>query len=296
MSAESAARSASAARAATGPSASPVDSRHAAAGRGWPSACRFGRGHGCRGLACLGLRQPFQGAPAPARLGQRQRAGQRGRRIADPAGRPVERRQPIERVGRLSPPPEPDEGVGPTGQPRLVLGRAGQGQVERAQGVGGPARDQQHPPESHVGRGARWLEVGGLAIGLRRLDEVAPDRRQVPAAQDVAIALELGRGHPADPRIATSSAFWTWSRFSDWSKMRLRGPSITSEVISSPRWAGQAVHDDRVGAGGVEQRGVDLVRRERVAPLLRLGLLAHRGPGVGVDDGRARDRVLAGRA
>ena len=37
----------------------------------------------------------------------------------------------------------------------------------------------------------------------------------------------------------TSSAFWAWSRFSASSQTRLWPPSITSSVISSPRWAGR---------------------------------------------------------
>lgn len=36
-----------------------------------------------------------------------------------------------------------------------------------------------------------------------------------------------------------SSAFWACSRFSAWSKTALCGPSSTSSVISSPRWAGR---------------------------------------------------------
>ena len=43
----------------------------------------------------------------------------------------------------------------------------------------------------------------------------------------------------APPRTSVRSAFWTCSRFSDCSQMRLRGPSITSDVISSPRCAGR---------------------------------------------------------
>ena len=59
---------------------------------------------------------------------------------------------------------------------------------------------------------------------------------------------------------------------------------------------GQAVHRDRVGTGRRHQRVVDPVGRERIASLLGLRLLAHRRPGVGVDDGRPVDeleRVLA---
>ena len=48
------------------------------------------------------------------------------------------------------------------------------------------------------------------------------------------------------------------------------------------------MHDERVGRHR-QQVGVDLVLREGVASLLRLGLLAHRRPGVGVDDRRALD-------
>ena len=57
----------------------------------------------------------------------------------------------------------------------------------------------------------------------------------------------------------------------------------------------QAVHRQCVGPRGIEHGVVHLVAAEGVAALLRLGLLAHRGPGVGVDDvGAADHRVWIG--
>ena len=51
----------------------------------------------------------------------------------------------------------------------------------------------------------------------------------------------------------------------------------------------QAVHRPDIRAGQVEQGIVDGIAGERVAASLGLDLLAHRGPGVGVHDGRAGD-------
>ena len=129
-----------------------------------------------------------------------------------------------------------------------------------------------------------------------RVVEVAAQGGRVPAPEGVLVALVTAIGHAAvsPARISTSSAFWTCSRFSDWSKMRLRGPSITSDVISSPRCAGRQCIATTSRAGRIEQGVVDLVAGEGVAALLGLGLLAHRRPGVGVDDRGARGRPRRG--
>ena len=47
---------------------------------------------------------------------------------------------------------------------------------------------------------------------------------------------------------------------------------------------GEAMHEDCVGLGMVEQLGVDLVREKYLAALFRFGFLAHAGPDVGVND------------
>ena len=52
-------------------------------------------------------------------------------------------------------------------------------------------------------------------------------------------ALEAGSASYAAPSSQTMIAFCTCRRFSAWSKTTERGPSITSSVISSPRWAGR---------------------------------------------------------
>ena len=90
----------------------------------------------------------------------------------------------------------------------------------------------------------------------------------------------LGRGHTEGPRLRGSSAcrgrklrrelrkaasrrgraqdrraeqvfqdrLLAWRRFSAWSNTRLRGPSSTSSVISSPRWAGRQCITQASGA------------------------------------------------
>ena len=54
----------------------------------------------------------------------------------------------------------------------------------------------------------------------------------------------------AAPAISASRPFWACSRFSDCIQTRLRGPSITSSLISSPRCAGRQCMTEGVRAGG----------------------------------------------
>ena len=71
---------------------------------------------------------------------------------------------------------------------------------------------------------------------------------------------------------------------------RLRGPSRTSSVISSPAVGGQAVEHE--GLGGVaEQPRVQLVGLELRAARVGFVLLAHAGPDVGVDEVCAAHRL-----
>jgi len=153
-------------------------------------------------------------------------------------------------------------------------------------------------------RAASPVRVDGRVVpSAQRGDVTAPERvlvplverarRRRPARPGGALA-RCPRFHPA--RISTSSAFWTWRRFSDWSQMMLRGPSITDEVILLATMGGETVHRHGRGPGRVHQRIVDPVPAERVAAGLGLDLLAHRRPRVRVHDVGAvddRGRVLA---
>ena len=109
--------------------------------------------------------------------------------------------------------------------------------AEGVEGVRGPA----HPGEDRAAARQRQRAIGReqrrFLVRVECVLELVAERGDMPSAQRVLVALERGVGNPA--MSSTRSAFWAWSRFSDWSKMMLRGPSITSEVISSPRCAGR---------------------------------------------------------
>ena len=79
----------------------------------------------------------------------------------------------------------------------------------------------------------------------------------------------------------TSSAFWACSRFSASSHTALCGPSMTSSVISWPRWAGRQCSTTASGSARLSSCGVDLERPERADPVQPVVLLPHRRPGVG---------------
>ena len=186
-------------------------------------------------------------------------------------------------VGRLDPPPGGGEELRPAAERLLV-----------------PRRDRERPAVAveRLGRSAHLDEdaadrrrAAAPDPGRSRPPRCSPDRRLVPAAQRrrrgraggrpcsarrATARLAVGRAACAffgdqPPMTSTSRAFWTWSRFSDWSQMMLRGPSMTSDVISSPRWAGRQCIATRVGPGRVEQRRVDPVaaRTRRGAPRSR---------------------------
>jgi len=56
------------------------------------------------------------------------------------------------------------------------------------------------------------------------------------------------------PSAQSSTPFWACSRFSASSKTTLCGPSITSSVISSPRWAGRQCITSASGAAPFSNR------------------------------------------
>ena len=108
----------------------------------------------------------------------------------------------------------------------------------------------------------------------------------------------VGAGHvsySAGRGAAGSSAFCVCRRFSAWSHTTECGPSITSSVISWPRWAGRQCSTMTSGAASVDELLVELVGGEHERALVGLGLLAHARPDVRVQDvgpGRRLDRVV----
>src|SRR5262249_1036023 len=122
----------------------------------------------------------------------------------------------------------------------------------RLEGVLEPVHLHEDPADAHVRQRPIRRDLGGLAVGIDRGLVPAPEGCDVAATQGVLVALverawlRGPRDRPGPPRplpgltahpprTSASSAFWTWSRFSDWSQMMLRGPSITEDVISSSR-------------------------------------------------------------
>ncbi len=149
--------------------------------------------------------------------------------------------------------------------------------------------------------GAEVLEVarhgglgGGDAVGGQQLDEVGLAGDGVVGEQpgDAVLALRLGEGlgvgvglggHQASSSRKRSRPREACRRLWAWGKTRLCGPSTTEAVTSSPRWAGRQCRKMAVGTGRRHHGVVDGEALEGAAAGLGLGLLAHRGPDVGVD-------------
>ena len=78
------------------------------------------------------------------------------------------------------------------------------------------------------------------------------------------------RGVPVRVQAPGEDAFWACRRFSASSNTTDCGPSITSAVTSSPRWAGRQCMNIASGLAMRHQPGVDLIGLEQVvAPLAR---------------------------
>ena len=109
------------------------------------------------------------------------------------------------------------------------------------EGFVGPAQPGQDAAEPDVAAGRGPARAGPPRDRRRRRRRGAAQGSDVAAPERVLVLLVAAARscRPIPPRTSTSSAFWTCSRFSDWSQIRLRGPSMTAEVISSPRWAGR---------------------------------------------------------
>ena len=77
-----------------------------------------------------------------------------------------------------------------------------------------------------------------------------------------------------------------WSQTADW------GPSITSAVTSSPRWAGRQWRKRASGRAAARSPRVDGVTGERGAAAFPLAFLAHGRPHVGVDGVHVADGLV----
>ena len=214
-------------------------------------------------------------APRP-RLGELERASGGIGRVGQPAARVQRVRQPVQGVGGGRPLPERRVGLGDAAERDLVPRGEGQRPLVRRDRVRRAVHLREDPADAGMRQRPVGGDRGRLAVRVDRGVVPAAKRRDVAAPQRVLVALVEGGGsarrgpgtgrHPrrgsrpiartlraarilrarlrrvvrrAHPSTSTRSAFWTWSRFSDWSQMMLRGPSITAEVISSPRWAGR---------------------------------------------------------
>ena len=149
--------------------------------------------------------------------------------------------------------------------------------------------------DAHLHR-AEVLEVaahrrlrGDDAVGREQLDELRLARHGLLLEQprDAVLALRLARASPSG--VLSLGELREQGAGGVHAVRRLlphhatRGPSMTSAVTSSPRWAGRQCRNHAVRPGRVHERGVDLVARERGSPDVGLVLLAHRRPHVGVD-------------
>ena len=140
-------------------------------------------------------------------------------------------------------------------------------------------------------RGSARARPGRPVVRDAPRGRVPQTDRGRPTASSLAVSPRM-RGSAWLARRAlsrcTSTACWACSRFSAWSKTTLRGPSITSASISSPRWAGRQCMTSASGEIA-DQRRRHPEARERPPALGGLVLLAHRCPDVGVDRVGAAD-------
>ena len=132
-------------------------------------------------------------------------------------------------------------------------GRAGRGPRPR---TAGSCRRRRSPPargsECRVGdRSCR------LDIALRREID-APRRRE-----------RVTRSSSCASRHQARMPFWACRRFSASSNTTDCGPSITSSVTSSPRWAGRQCMKSASGLACAISRGIDLIGLEQVVAALR---------------------------
>ena len=183
--------------------------------------------------------------------------------------------------------------------PQVVLGRdLVRGQL--GERVGRLAPRQADLDRAEVIEVARHRRLGGLdaLLGQQRHQlRLAGHRLGLEQLGDAVLALVLGQAalgvpaHRGPPTAQARIPRMAVRRWAAWRQTSDRGPSRTSSVISSPRWAGRQCSTTASAARQVDQLVVDgeaLERREAGRPLL---LLAHAGPHVGVEHGCALGRL-----
>ena len=193
-------------------------------------------------------------------------------------------------------------------------------EVRRARDLGDPLAH--HPPQLLERRQPVGRELGdgvhGLAArhahlhrpevveiarhgGLRRRDPFArrADRRAgagwSPRAAPISRAIVCWRWTllitVATPSRNASAPRAAWRRLWPCWNTALCGPSITSAVTSSPRYAGRQCMKIAPGAAFDIAVSSTVKRLERGHPILLVGLLPHRHPGVGVHRVGSVDRL-----
>ncbi len=142
-------------------------------------------------------------------------------------------------------------------------------------------------PIAFAGGGAVASRARSVVIGVLPSSVVRTAGQRSSAR---AIGCSSGSaGSSSMPIRASSSAFWKCLRFSASSSTIENGASRMASVISSPRIAGQAVHELRARLGVRPELLVDLVGRKDAAQLVLLVLGLHPPPADGEDDVGLRD-------
>ncbi len=165
-------------------------------------------------------------------------------RVRELAARSTHLGERVEGLRRLAATVEHAERLGAPAQGGLVA--RSQVSCDRVLGerIGRPPGAQQRRAGARVRGRALGRDLGCLGIRRQRINEAALQRSDVSAPQRLLVTLVQRLA--AHPRLrhapdrsqaisSTSNAFCACNRFSDCSKMMLLGPSITSDVISSPR-------------------------------------------------------------
>ena len=216
----------------------------------WLGAHKGRRGTRLAGESRQRVGEAFEGLSTRSRVGNLERRTGRVARVRDPIG-PLEHvGQRLEVPGRVDGPPELEASCGSSTKRALIRRGTLQGSVVGMLGFVKPAKALQHVADARVRERAVGRDgCGRLVRGQGRV-EIALNGGHVSTPQGLLVQIEQGLTHadppapppystrppsPRLPRSSTRSPFWTWSRFSDCEKMMLCGPSITLDVISSPR-------------------------------------------------------------